>query len=89
MKRPGSFIVLLALKAIDSIWYPNLLFIFNMKSRSLNCWPWHNRISGTFFLPILISRCRYEGVSPPVARSSGDFDPAAHFYVTGSIPLIR
>ncbi|XP_034316838.2 angiotensin-converting enzyme [Magallana gigas] len=35
------------------------------------------------------NRCRYEGVSPPVARSSGDFDPAAHFYVTGSIPLIR
>eukprot|EP00105_Crassostrea_gigas_P037018 XP_019921166.1 PREDICTED: angiotensin-converting enzyme-like [Crassostrea gigas] len=35
------------------------------------------------------NRCRYEGVSPPVARSSGDFDPAAHFYVTGRIPLIR
>jgi peptidyl-dipeptidase A len=34
-------------------------------------------------------RCRYQGVSPPVPRSSSDFDPGAKYHVPGNTPYIR
>ncbi|KAH3692651.1 hypothetical protein DPMN_193805 [Dreissena polymorpha] len=34
-------------------------------------------------------RCKYQGVSPPVARSEQDFDPGAKFHIPGNTPYIR
>ena len=34
-------------------------------------------------------RCRYQGVSPPVARRSSDFDPGAKYHIAGNVPYIR
>ncbi|XP_025083196.1 angiotensin-converting enzyme-like isoform X2 [Pomacea canaliculata] len=34
-------------------------------------------------------RCKYQGVSPPVARSSEDFDPGAKYHVAASVPYLR
>ncbi|XP_059145136.1 angiotensin-converting enzyme-like [Physella acuta] len=34
-------------------------------------------------------RCRLQGIFPPVARSSSDFDPGAKFHVPGDTPYIR
>jgi len=34
-------------------------------------------------------RCRYQGVSPPVVRTSSDFDPGAKFHIPNNTPYIR
>merc|ERR1712226_215972 len=34
-------------------------------------------------------RCRYQGVSPPVARGADDFDGGAKYHVPGNTPYIR
>ncbi|XP_053409042.1 angiotensin-converting enzyme-like isoform X1 [Mercenaria mercenaria] len=34
-------------------------------------------------------RCKYQGISPPVARSSEDFDPGAKYHIPGNTPYIR
>ncbi|KAL5009598.1 hypothetical protein ScPMuIL_011903 [Solemya velum] len=34
-------------------------------------------------------RCKYQGLSPPVLRSSEDFDPGAKFHIPGNVPYIR
>ncbi|XP_055868870.1 angiotensin-converting enzyme-like [Biomphalaria glabrata] len=34
-------------------------------------------------------RCRHQGVSPPVSRTSDDFDPGAKFHVANNVPYIR
>ncbi|XP_055860968.1 angiotensin-converting enzyme-like isoform X3 [Biomphalaria glabrata] len=34
-------------------------------------------------------RCRYQGVSPPVERTSADFDPGAKFHIPANVPYIR
>ncbi|XP_035825264.1 angiotensin-converting enzyme [Aplysia californica] len=34
-------------------------------------------------------RCRYQGVSPPVERSSSDFDPGAKYHIPANTPYIR
>lgn len=34
-------------------------------------------------------RLKYEGIAPPVARSEGDFDPAAKYHVAANVPYIR
>ncbi|XP_060560750.1 angiotensin-converting enzyme-like [Ruditapes philippinarum] len=34
-------------------------------------------------------RCRYQGISPPVARSENDFDPGAKYHIPGNTPYIR
>ncbi|XP_067685542.1 uncharacterized protein [Haliotis asinina] len=34
-------------------------------------------------------RCKYQGISPPVARSEDDFDPGAKYHVAANVPYIR
>jgi len=34
-------------------------------------------------------RCRYQGVSPPVVRTSSDFDPGAKYHIPANTPYIR
>ncbi|KAK7495708.1 hypothetical protein BaRGS_00013155, partial [Batillaria attramentaria] len=34
-------------------------------------------------------RCKYQGISPPVARSSKDFDPGAKYHVPGQYALYQ
>ncbi|KAL8561905.1 hypothetical protein ACOMHN_046695 [Nucella lapillus] len=34
-------------------------------------------------------RCRYQGISPPVARTPEDFDPGAKYHIPGNTPYIR
>jgi peptidyl-dipeptidase A len=34
-------------------------------------------------------RLRYQGITPPVARSEADFDPAAKYHVAASVPYMR
>ncbi|PYX90285.1 MAG: peptidyl-dipeptidase [Acidobacteria bacterium] len=34
-------------------------------------------------------RLKYQGVSPPVARSEADFDPGAKYHVAASVPYMR
>lgn len=34
-------------------------------------------------------RCKYQGISPPVARSNDDFDPGAKYHIPGNTPYIR
>ncbi|KAH9488846.1 hypothetical protein Btru_058675 [Bulinus truncatus] len=34
-------------------------------------------------------RCRYQGIFPPVKRSSEDFDPGAKYHIPASVPYIR
>jgi peptidyl-dipeptidase A len=34
-------------------------------------------------------RLRYQGITPPVARSEGDFDPAAKYHVAANVPYAR
>ncbi|CAL1534584.1 unnamed protein product [Lymnaea stagnalis] len=34
-------------------------------------------------------RCRYQGLSPPVYRSSSDFDPGAKYHIPANVPYIR
>jgi len=34
-------------------------------------------------------RLKYQGVAPPVARSEGDFDPAAKYHVAANVPYTR
>ncbi|XP_060075065.1 uncharacterized protein LOC132554771 [Ylistrum balloti] len=34
-------------------------------------------------------RCKYQGVSPPVARTEEDFDPGSKYHVPGNTPYIR
>ncbi|CAL1537547.1 unnamed protein product [Lymnaea stagnalis] len=34
-------------------------------------------------------RCRYQGVSSPVALDSSDFDPGAHYHIAAGVPYIR
>ena len=34
-------------------------------------------------------RRQYQGVEPPVARGSGDFDPGAKFHIPGNTPYLR
>ncbi|KAK7092762.1 uncharacterized protein [Littorina saxatilis] len=34
-------------------------------------------------------RCKYQGISPPVSRSSSDFDPGAKYHVPANTPYIR
>jgi peptidyl-dipeptidase A len=34
-------------------------------------------------------RCKYQGISPPVARSEEDFDPGAKFHIPNNTPYIR
>jgi len=34
-------------------------------------------------------RCKYQGVSPPVTRTSSDFDPGSKYHVPANTPYIR
>jgi peptidyl-dipeptidase A len=34
-------------------------------------------------------RLKYQGVTPPVARSEADFDPGAKYHVAGNVPYMR
>ncbi|MBI3178747.1 MAG: M2 family metallopeptidase, partial [Deltaproteobacteria bacterium] len=34
-------------------------------------------------------RTKYQGVTPPVARSEADFDPGAKYHVPGNVPYAR
>lgn len=40
-----------------------------------------------FFL--YLDRCKYQGVSPPVARTEEDFDPGAKYHIPSNTPYIR
>ena len=42
-----------------------------------------------YILFALCSRCKFQGVSPPVSRSSDDFDPGAKYHVPANTPYIR
>ena len=46
-----------------------------------------NGVKHRFF--IVTYRCRYQGVSPPVARGADDFDGGAKYHVPGNTPYIR
>jgi hypothetical protein len=47
------------------------------------------RLLKLFYLSVLIYRCRYQGVSPPVKRTEDDFDPGALYDVAANIPIIK
>lgn len=35
------------------------------------------------------SRCKHQGIAPPVERTSDDFDPGAKYHVPANVPYIR
>ena len=40
-------------------------------------------------LVCIIDRLKYQGITPPVARTENDFDPGAKFHIPANVPYIR
>ena len=43
----------------------------------------------TIKAPVFPTRLKYQGLCPPIPRTEEDFDPAAKFHISASMPYLR